>query len=87
MTKSNILFIGMDVHKESIEITIADDGINGEVRRFGRIGGTISALKKTVRKLESTEKSLHFCYEARPCGRLHKLCRYPNHPRSEHPIR
>ena len=31
----------MDVHKESIEIAIADDGANGEVRRFGRIGGTI----------------------------------------------
>ena len=39
MTKSNILFIGMDVHKESIEIAIADDGAQGEVRRYGRIGG------------------------------------------------
>ena len=72
MTKSNILFIGMDVHKESIEIAIADDGANGEVRRFGRIGGTIVALKKTVRKLVSENKTLHFCYEAGPCGSIGK---------------
>ncbi len=74
MTKSNILFIGMDVHKESIEIAIADDGPQGEVRRYGRIGGSIDALKKTLRKLESTGKSLHFCYEAGPCG--YELYRY-----------
>lgn len=35
MTK-NILFIEMDVHKESIEIAIAD-GSNTEVRRYGKI--------------------------------------------------
>ena len=68
MTKSNILFIGMDVHKESIEIALADDGANGEVRRYGRIGGTRDALKKTLRKLVSEDKTLHFCYEAGPCS-------------------
>ena len=57
MTKSNILFIGMDVHKESIEIAIADDGANGEVRCYGRIGGTLDALKKTLRKLVSEDKT------------------------------
>jgi transposase len=77
MTKSNILFIGMDVHKESIEIAIADDGPAGEVRRYGRIGGSMDALKKTLRKLESTGKSLHFCYEAGPCG--YELFRYLTH--------
>jgi transposase len=74
MTKSNILFIGMDVHKESIEIAIADDGAHGEVRRYGRIGGTLDALKKTLRKLVSEDKTLHFCYEAGPCG--YELYRY-----------
>ena len=44
MTK-NILFIGMDVHKESIEIAIAE-GSNTEVRRYGKIGGTHDAIRK-----------------------------------------
>ena len=68
MTQSNILFIGMDVHKESIEIAIEEDGIGGEVRRFGCIGGTRDAFKKTLRKLVAKGGTLHFCYEAGPCG-------------------
>ena len=67
MTQSNILFIGMDVHKESIVISLADDD-RSEVRRYGSIGGTMSDFKKTLRKLVSTGKSLFFCYKAGPCG-------------------
>lgn len=74
MTQSNILFIGMDVHKESVEIAIAEDGIAGEVRRFGEIGGSKDAFKKTLRKLVAKGKSLHFCYEAGPTG--YELYRY-----------
>jgi hypothetical protein len=32
MEKSSKAFVGMDVHKESIDITLAEPG--GEVRRF-----------------------------------------------------
>jgi len=67
MTQSNILFIGMDVHKESIVISLADDD-RSEVRRYGAIGGTLTDFKKLLRKLVSTEKDLFFCYEAGPCG-------------------
>lgn len=68
MTQSNILFIGMDVHKESIEIAIAEDGLAGEVRRFGSIVGSRDAIKKALRKRVSKNRTLHFCYEAGPCG-------------------
>jgi len=68
MTNSNILFIGLDVHKESIEVAIAEDGLSGEVRHYGKIGGSLSAVDKLVRKLTSKGKTLHFCYEAGPCG-------------------
>ena len=68
MTQSNILFIGLDVHKESIEVAFAEDGLAGEVRHYGKVGGSFSALDKVVRKLVSRDKSLHFCYEAGPCG-------------------
>jgi len=63
MRKSSILFVGMDVHKESIEIAIAEDGAKGEVRRYGRIGGTFDALKKALRKLVAQGNTLHFSYE------------------------
>ncbi len=73
MTDSNILFIGLDVHKESIEVAIAEDGLAGEVRHYGKIGGCLADIDKLLRKLASKDKTLHFCYEAGPCGyELHR---------------
>lgn len=66
MRKSSKLFVGMDVHKESIDITVAEVG--GEVRRWGEVGGDRAALEKALRKLESAGRPLHFVYEAGPCG-------------------
>ena len=66
--KSNSTFIGMDVHKNSINIAIAQQGRKGQVRHYGKIEGTLSALDKVVRKLVSKGDPLHFVYEAGPCG-------------------
>lgn len=66
--KKHSIFIGMDVHKNSIEIAIADEGRDGEVRRYGKIAGTLKALDKVRRKLISKGSRLHFVYEAGPCG-------------------
>jgi hypothetical protein len=40
MEKSGISFIGMDVHKDTIDIAIATAGREGEVRHLGRLGAT-----------------------------------------------
>ena len=66
MRKSSKVFVGMDVHKESIDMTVAEAA--GEVRRWGQIGGSRAALEKAVCKLESLGGELQFVYEAGPCG-------------------
>jgi transposase len=67
MEKSNT-FVGLDVHKNSISVGIADDGRNAEVRHYGVIGGGLEDLDRLVKKLSSPGKELHFVYEAGPCG-------------------
>ena len=66
MSKSSKLFVGMDVHKDSIDLATGE--ARGEVRHYGAIGGDLAALSRAVRKLESLGKTLVFVYEAGPCG-------------------
>ncbi len=63
-----IKFIGMDVHKKSIDIAIADGGENGEVRHYGSISNELDSIQKFIRKIVSTGAELRFAYEAGPCG-------------------
>lgn len=65
---TNVKFIGMDVHKNSITIAIADQGRRGPARSYGAINNDLGALDKFCRKMVSTASQLQFVYEAGPCG-------------------
>ena len=62
------MFVGMDVHKESIDVSIAEEGRDGEVRHYGVIAGDLEAVAKVVRALRAPTRRLRFVYEAGPCG-------------------
>ena len=47
---------------------MAEDGLRGEVREYGRIANTPAALDRLARKLSREGVKLRFCYEAGPCG-------------------
>ncbi len=67
-----IYYIGLDTHKESIAIAIAEEA--GEVRFYGTTGGTLDALDKAIKKIEKPGVELRFVYEAGPCGYV--ICRH-----------
>ena len=59
-----ITYVGLDVHKEGIVVAVAEGGIRGEVREYGRIANTPAALDRLARKLGRDGVRLRFCYEA-----------------------
>ena len=64
----SVLYVGLDVHKMSIDVAIAEAGPGAEVRYYGRIGGDLETLDKVIRKLKTKGAELRFAYEAGPCG-------------------
>lgn len=75
MTNS-VKFIGLDVHKRTISIAIADAGRNSEVRYYGTIENTLDSLSRFIRKLGYKKSQLRFVHEAGPCGYV--IYRYLN---------
>jgi len=62
------IYVGLDVHKESIAVAYAPEERGAEVVSLGAIGTRQCDIDKLVRKLQAKGATLVFVYEAGPCG-------------------
>jgi transposase len=68
MQQSSTLYVGLDVHKDSIAVAYVAKEHHAEVVSLGNIGTRQCDIDKLVRQLQSKSKHLIFVYEAGPCG-------------------
>jgi transposase len=68
MSQSSTLYVGLDVHKESIAVAYVAKDHDAEVIYLGAIGTRQCDIDQLVRKLQSKAQRLVFVYEAGPCG-------------------
>jgi transposase len=68
MHQSSTLYIGMDVHKDSMAVASVAQDHGAEVIYLGAIGTRPCDIDQLVRKMPSKATQLIFVYEAGPCG-------------------
>ena len=59
-----ITYVGLDVHKDTIAVALAEAGVRGDVRAYGKVANTPAAMKALAAKLSRVGSVLRFCYEA-----------------------
>ena len=68
MSQSTPLFVGLDVHKDSIAVAHAQGQSADPPVFVGAIGTRQADLDRLVRRLRAKTPPLVFAYEAGPCG-------------------
>lgn len=64
--KAKLVFVGLDVSKELLAVSVADEGRGGEVRDWGTVSATPRSVERLLKKLASRAHRVEVCYEAGP---------------------
>jgi len=61
-------YVGLDVHKDTTVMAVAEGQRDGEVRLYGTISSDLHALEKALRRIGGRGVTLHVVSEAGPTG-------------------
>ena len=68
MNQSSTLYIGMDVHQDTMAVAYVATAHDAEVVSLGTMGTRPCDLEHLLRKMQSKANQLIFVYAAGPCG-------------------
>ncbi len=67
MSKSITFYVGLDVHKDSVDIAFCEAQLSAEPTHLGTVAGGLEAVTKALRRHVSLGRKLHIVYKAGPC--------------------
>ena len=68
MAQSRTLYVGMDVHKESLAVAYVAQDYGAEGMSLGPVGTRQGDIDQLIRQLPSKSKPRVLVYAAGPCG-------------------
>ena len=61
-------YVGLDVHKDTVTVAVAEGGRGDEVRVYGTISSDLRTVETVLRRIRGGDGELHVVYEAGPTG-------------------
>lgn len=68
MQRKCAAYVGLDVSKDSISVSVAEDGRDGEVRDWGSAPSARGSVDRLLDKLTKRFERVEICYETGPTG-------------------
>ena len=65
---NSITYVGLDLHKATVSVAVAESGRGGENRQLRVFENRPEVLSKLAARLSNKNCRVSFCYEAGPCG-------------------
>jgi hypothetical protein len=67
----HIIYVGLDVHKDTIAVALAEGGQRGEVREHGKVANTSAGLKTLYARLARNGSQATVLLQSRPLRLWH----------------